>query len=391
MKGKIRLDARQSSKNANGFPVIFYITSPNEDKKEKLIATGYRAEKKNWDAVNALPKKSHPQYYELLDYLLVKKIAFNKLLHESKMRFVGYKEFENKLLHKSTGVFYSDVMSMYDCGLLRRQISTAIKSFNRYFPDAVYEVIDIGVAQGYVRYLQNTLVNGKTRSPNGINSYLDALTGVWNKLGKKNSPFVGAKVVSRPTGSKWLPDGDLIKISANAYPKNIRNAPGGLHNYLNYFMFAFYIGGCDFEVLRRLRYDEHVRGERMEFNREKGGSNVFVSNYIFPEARKIMEKYDCYPYVFPLYQFNYEAFLPNVAREYGRIMQDLDLMGKPYSKSPRYTFINRARELLIDERICKEIVGHSNGGTHSIYKSHFGYSTRDKAHRRIIDFINYPV
>ncbi len=127
---------------------------------------------------------------------------------------------------------------------------------------------------------------------------------------------------------------------------------------------------------------------RVEFNRGKGGTEVFVSNKIFPEAQKILDLYDCKPYLVPLYQMsNYHNFIPNISRRLESIKENLGLSKKPYSKAPRYSFITRAQQLLIDERIAIEIVGHSQGSTHSIYKYEFPYHVRDEAHKSIIDLV----
>mgnify|MGYP000021997802 CR=1 FL=1 len=156
-------------------------------------------------------------------------------------------------------------------------------------------------------------------------------------------------------------------------------------------MLCFYLGGIDLIDLSKMRYDKHIHNGRVQFYRSKGGTNAYIDNKIFPEAFKIMDMYDCKPYVIPLFKtMNYGGFLGNISRLFDRIKTDLKLTMKPYSKSPRYTFINRGQELLIDERITKNLVGHSDRNTHSIYKNPFPLHIRDKAHERIIDFENYP-
>jgi hypothetical protein len=71
-------------------------------------------------------------------------------------------------------------------------------------------------------------------------------------------------------------------------------------------------------------------------------------------------------------------------RFYSRLL-DLNLTRRPLTKSARYSFINRAQQLLIDERITAEIVGHKRKTTTSIYSNSFPLEVRDQAHAKIID------
>ncbi|AXT55720.1 hypothetical protein D1815_08140 [Aquimarina sp. AD1] len=66
MRARITLDGRKNVETTKGFPIIIYVT---KNKKEKPIRTGYFSKKKDWDNSNALPKKSHPDYIGLVNYL----------------------------------------------------------------------------------------------------------------------------------------------------------------------------------------------------------------------------------------------------------------------------------------------------------------------------------
>ena len=178
---------------------------------------------------------------------------------------------------------------------------------------------------------------------------------------------------------------DLRKIANNDIKRHFSSRGGSVSEYLDYFMLCFYLGGIDLVDLKNLKKSNIVDG-RVEFNRSKGGTNVFVSNRVFPEAQAILDKYNESEYLVPLHNLNYDGYLGNLSRRYIRMQEKLNLSRKPYSKAPRYTFINRAKELLIDERITKQLVGHSEATTHSIYKDAFPYAVIDKAHKRIIEF-----
>ncbi|WP_431129598.1 hypothetical protein [Flagellimonas flava] len=376
MRGKFRLDGRKNVLNKEGFPIVIYLT---KDRKEKLISTGYRALKKDWDNVNALPNKSHPDYINLLNYLEKKKIVLRKVLDDAKHGPMNFHLAEKILTKNSSDIFYEEGIKEKGS----RTYGIALNSFNKYFPGYTFDMITKSVAKEYVDILLNTPVRGNKRSPNGVISYMNTLTAIWNKLEKPNNPFSGVRPMPVKTRSKAMTDEDMVKIANNDYVEHKNSTGGGVKNYLNYFMLCFYLGGIDLGDLVKLRRSNIVDG-RIEFNRTKGGTNVFVSNKIFPQAQEILDIYTGSDLLIPL-DLKYEGFIPNMSRRFGAIKNDLKLSRLPYSKAPRYTFITRAQNLLIDERIVVSLVGHSQNTIHSVYKDEFPYHIRDAAHEKIIN------
>lgn len=382
MRGKIKLDGRKHLANNEGFPIVFYLT---KYKKEKTILTGYRSKKEHWDKANSLPTKKHPDYVDLINYLEDKKITLRKLLNQAKQSPITLDDAERILKGYDGEIFHKMGMEVKGS----RTYKIALNSFNTYFPDYTFSAITPKIARDYMEILSTIPVNGKQRSPNGIISYMNTLTAIWNKLGKPDNPFSGIRPRARKTKSKALTKEDLIKIRDNDYEVHANSKGGGIANYLDYFMLCFYLGGIDLGDLVKMRYDRNVINGRLEFRRSKGGSDVFVSNLIFPVAWELLDKFDkfdCKPYLIPLaMQSKYNNFIPNISRVLPKIKEELNLSRLPYSKSARYTFINQSRNLLIDRRICEEIVGHSDSSTHSIYEDNFPYHVRDEAHGRVID------
>lgn len=376
MRGKIKLDGRKNVLNDDGYPIVFYLT---KDRKEKIIRTGYRALKKDWDSKNALPKKSHPDYVNILNYLERKKITLLKLLDEAKYKNINIHAAEKRLMQFDTDIFYEAGLKVEGS----RTYQVALNSFNSYFPDYTFSMITPKVAKSYMQLLINTPVRGEQRSPNGVISYMNTLTAIWNKLEKPNNPFSGIRPKAKKTKSKAMTDEDMIKIINNDYEVHLNSNGGGIMNYLNYFLLCFYLGGIDLGDLVRLRRSNIVNG-RIEFYRGKGGTDVFVSNKIFPQAWEIIEHYNGKDYLIPLGRTKYKNFIPNLSRVLPSVKERLGLSKIPYSKSPRYTFITRGQNLLIDERIVIELVGHSQNTIHSVYKDEFPYHVRDEAHEKII-------
>jgi hypothetical protein len=388
MRGKIRIDGRKNVLTAKGYPIIIYLTQRGE--KPKTILTGYHTFKEHWNKDNALPTKKHPDYYNLLDYLQIKKIELKKLLDNAKVNIIPLHEAEKMLSNVSTGVFYTDAMNIAKD--LSRPYQIPLNSFNKYFPNYPYEAITEHTTKEYVRILINTPIitknTVKKRSANGVISYIDSLNALWNKLGKPNNPFSTVRPIATPTSNKDYTVEDLQKIKNGLHLlKDKKRSICTQKQYMIYNLLCFYLGGIDLYYLKEMRYDKHVVNGRVEFYRKKGKKFVKVSNKIFPQAEKLLKEFDCYPYLVPLYQLkDYNSLIPNMSRDFDKIKNILGLSKKPYSKAPRYTFINRGQDLLIDERIMKQLVGHSQSSTHSIYKRELPYHIIDEAHKKIIEF-----
>lgn len=383
MRGKIRLDGRKSSLTSKGFPIVFYLT---KDSKEFTILSGFHAFKEHWDVSNALPLKNHPDYIEILNYLDLKKLVLKKLLALSKERAINFHFARQFLMSNDSEIFYKEGMKLAE-KWNKRTYKVALDSFQSYFPDYAFEMIDTSIAKKYMALLKDTPArnSGKERKANGIRSYMNTLTAIWNHLEKPRNPFSKIRPGYAPTKNKALTVADLVKIKNNDYPIHLNSEFGGIKRYLDYFLLCFYLGGLDLIDLKNLRYDENVVNGRIEFVRCKGGTNVFVSNIIPHQAWEILKTYDCQPFLIPLgHAKKYHNFIPNISSKLKGVQEKLGLSKKPYSKSPRYTFITLAQQKLIDERITIEIVGHSQQSTHSIYKDEFPYEVRDAAHLEII-------
>lgn len=382
MRIKVRLDARKNVQTHEGFPVVIYLT---QNKKEKLIRTGYFSKKMHWDKANALPKTKHPDYVDLLNYLEQKKITIQKVLVQDRIKEIRLEEAESIITKNDSDVFYEVALDFCK----NRTYLNALKSFQKLYPDYTFSQINKPTVKKFMeKLLMTPTKGGNPRSPNGVYSYMDKLTSLWNFCDKPDNPFSKMRPEQEQSQNKALTTLDLIKIRDNDYKLHPNSNGGGKKEYLDYFMLGFYLGGIDLGDLSLLRYDKNIVGNRVEFYRAKGSKKkVFISNIILPEAWELLEKYRSKTYLIPLRKnLDYNNYTANMSREYDKIKMKLGLTRKPYSKSPRFSFINRGQNLLIDERIVKSLVGHSDSGNiHAIYKDTFPLHIKDKAHKRIID------
>ena len=223
--------------------------------------------------------------------------------------------------------------------------------------------------------------------PSGVDSYIRSLKALWSKFSDKPNPFKGV--------TTHIPD--TIKIVASVSDLDIlRDAKlesssnyGGYNNYRNYWLLMFYLGGIDPEVLSKLRYDRNVVNGRIVFNRNKGNSKTGCNNIIPKQAQEILEHYKDKgsPFLVPIHKANsYKTFSGNFSRRLRELSKKLGLGVELRPKSARYTFIDRAQQILIDERVTAQIVGHKRRTTTSIYTNNFPLKFQDESHLRIISF-----
>ena len=147
MNISIKLDGRKTSLTKAGFPIVFYLS---KNSKFKRIKTGYFSEQKNWDKKNQIPKKSHPNFIELLNYLSNKKIRIGKLQEQSKTEALNFHYVERFLLQNDSGIFYLEGLKLEG---VSRTYKIALNSFQKYFPDYPFKMITKEIAEEYMNLL----------------------------------------------------------------------------------------------------------------------------------------------------------------------------------------------------------------------------------------------
>lgn len=381
MKGRISIDGRKNSQTDLGHPIVVYLTSPQLKKKEHPIQTGFHTKKTQWNKKTKRVKSSHKNEVNINNALDALEVKLRDLIRESRTRSFTYQKAEEFILNKGTGVFYNDAMVI--AIKMHPTYKASLEAFNRLYPNASYTLIDNSLVTNFSKELLKTPTKKGKRSPNGVNAYLTHLTFLWKVTSDLKNPFRGVRVKPAPTKEKHLPGDEIFKLTDHNLKSHNKATYGGVENYINYCLLCFYLGGIDIVDLIYLERSNIVNG-RIEFYRRKGNSSVFVSNFIFPEAQELFDLYDHKKYLIPVTPKNRVNLLTSIHKRMDFIKDGLQLSRKLYSKTPRYTFINRGMNLLVDERITSEIVGHTENTTHSIYKGRFPNAVKDEAHKRII-------
>ncbi|WP_435625258.1 tyrosine-type recombinase/integrase [Flagellimonas sp.] len=379
MKIKIKLLKRVSKRTKKGFPIIVYASDNYRDKEWR---TGYFSEEAFWNSQFATPNRKHPNYYQLLDYLNPLKRRIEEAILESTRRPISFEEAKSLIFNVHKDSFYESAMRSFSENFRGTEWS-AIKRFDKFYPYSSFDNVSKEIA---FAFRDRLLKEGN--KPSGVDSYIRSLKALWNRLSDKPNPFKGVVTQIPDTVKTVASDNDLKKlIEANFHRQD---GFSGFYHYRNYWLLMFYLGGIDPEVLSKLRYDRNLITGRIVFNRNKGNSKTNCNNIVPKLALEIMEIYkeNSNPYFVPIHKANnYKTFSGNFSRRMRELSRKLRLSVELRPKSARYTFIDRAQQLLIDERITAQIVGHKRKTTTSIYTNDFPLQLQDKAHLNIIDFL----
>ena len=397
----IKIDKQRET--PKGYSIIIYINHKN---KRKNLATGYHSQLKDWSEELSQPKKSHPNFKELMDYVLQIKFkileignlgkysSIDKIISilqnedNSDVSFMDfwknlYKEYEQKGFKKAKN--YREVYNY---------VSQFKSDFT--FDDVNYSFL--------INFRDFKLKTGC--SPNGVHSYLRTFRAVYNEAIKRDlyapkiakNPFLGVMPKLEKTKDKFFTleemqtvnrnipeDGNLIIKGYNSTELTKERE----YHYHNYFLLCFFLGGIDFIDLANLRYDLHVKKGRIKFKRFKGGTNEMIDNFIFPEAQIILNKYKSKDsnFLIPINLKAYESARNNYQRRFSKWLKSIGIETEFGTKTPRYTFINVGKQLQLNRDIIMELTGHARSDTHSIYEGKFPDKIKDDVHRQIIDSI----
>lgn len=392
---KLNTSNKESKK---GFALIIYVYL----NKIQKIPTPYHCKIDDWDDVLKEPKRTHPLFFDLLEYVLKTKIKINTILGKPK-NYVSINQIESFLANDNPESFLNFLKDY--CNELKANDRKTWVNYNdaynvlRKYQSEVYfsEINYCFLTQFRDFKLKNGCKAG------GVHYYLRTIRATYNEAIKRGtykpesfvSPFKGIMPKVGKTEDKHFMLSEMKVLFSNLPPKIKGIRPDYDYHYHNYFLLCFYLGGIDFVDLANLRYDLHVKNGRVKFTRFKGGTTEFIDNIIIPEALLILEKYkDNAPYLINIHKYQYISLRNNFTKRFSKFIYSInDENKKPLiesyftSKTARYTFINLGKQLELNRDIIMELTGHSRGDVHSIYEGSYSYDAKDAVHRKIIDAV----
>ncbi|WP_143756509.1 phage integrase SAM-like domain-containing protein [Chryseobacterium sp. RU37D] len=392
---KIRFYLDKSITKKEGHPLRLYIYVSSKDRKYPF--TKYYSQANDWDFTKEEPKRSHPLYNAISDFLFEKRRKILNLLNSRETKTSN--QIESYLIGNSESIYdfwelrikelekHRQNRSKTDIntGGTAKKYSNNLSVFKKYQKELLFSDIT------YNFLYQFKLKKSSTCNEGGINTYMANLRAVYNEAIKRGvyspesfrNPFDGIMEAKVKTKDKYLSISEMKILFKNPID----------NNFYRYFMLSFYLGGLDFIDIASLKKEHIIKG-RVKFVRFKGNTQEFIDNFIFEEAQEILDFFHDpdSDFITPIHKYSYKPYRDKYVREIRKKFKLLKIESYIDSKSPRYTFINiGGKELYLNRDVIKELTGHSQNDTHSIYEGSFPYHVKDKVHKEMDMQIKFPV
>lgn len=392
MEIEIKLDTSKTRKKGHPIIISIYVTPTDR----QYPTTGYYSSIEDWDPIRNEPKFGHPQYHGLYEFLYKKRIVINQILERKEIRTA--EQIKKLILSDSresfTEFWKNRIKELEDLGNKgnARYFQSNLNSLNQFNENVNFNQINFSFLERYRDFHLKKVdkFGRKTVSPNGIIVYLRALRTVY-LLAVKRKHYIPVDSTNHFDGI--FPDADATsdKEFTLSEMRNIVNVKKK-NKYYDIFILCFLFGGIDYVDLLNLKY-EHIRNNRIKFERFKGGTKEIIDNFIFPEVWTILDKYkDETGYLMPLHIHESKSDKYSYRDNYVRRMRtwlknEAGITTYCTSKTPRSTFSDIGKKLFLNRDVIKEIMGHSYKDIHSLYESRFSDEIRDEYHRKIIDAV----
>lgn len=374
MKINLKLDIKQKKKNGHPFILSIYVSK--SDRMYKY--TGFFSEIEQWDFKREEPKRSHPHFLGIMDFILEIKRKTNELINQNKR--LTAEQIHNFLFGKSEDFYYFWEKRIEEFGNEgNKEIhENSLNEFRKFRKNLSFDEIDYNFLNGFKLWKKKTCTN------NTLNTYLSKIRAVYNEGIRRGvftpqfyiSPFEKIMEASEKTKDKYLTIDEMRMITKN--PNKTK--------FDHYFLLCFFLGGVDFIDIASLKHS-HISQNRVKFERFKGKTKEVIDNCIFPEAWEIINSFADEEFLTDIHNYSLKTHRDNYIKRYRNQLQDLGITSYVSSKSARYTFINIGKELLLNRDVIMELTGHARNDVHSIYEGKFSNNIKDEVHRKIIDAV----
>jgi integrase/recombinase XerD len=280
---------RQKQSKDNTFPLAIRIT---KDRKTTYMYVGQYIKESEWDSVNKLVKKSHPNSARLNNFLKTKLAEANdKLLEmETKKKDVTPKKVKEGL-KPIAGVTFSKQADIYLENLKKNKkynrISAETPRINRFMEflkevvkvdDILFDEITIPLLHRYQAYLRNT----RTIKERTVVNHLVIIRSIYNQAVKghliepKSYPFGKGGIQIK------FPDSIKVGLTIEEVQKieGLKLQPDSLINHArNIWLFSFYFAGMRVSDVLRLKWAD-FQNDRLYYSM---GKNAKAGSLKIPE------------------------------------------------------------------------------------------------------------
>ncbi|MBC7555544.1 MAG: phage integrase SAM-like domain-containing protein, partial [Chryseobacterium sp.] len=201
MKIKIHLNTNQTKKQ--GHPLVISIYNGLSDRAYPF--TGFYSSRENWDFEKEEPKFSHPNYSQIVHFILENRLKIYKML--SSGRKMSALQVQSMLFGNSESLYYfwqQRIVEMEESGKKSNAnfYKTYLGVMKSYKSDILFEEINYAFL---VKFKNHKLM---TCNANGANVYLRTIRAIYNEAVKRGiyspdsfvSPFNG--IMEKATATK---------------------------------------------------------------------------------------------------------------------------------------------------------------------------------------------
>lgn len=401
MKIEIKLITTRKE-TAEGFPLIVEVAHQNVRRTKTLAFCIEKHFVKDGSTIS----QKHPDYDLLAPLLMNLKIKARKIimnrcknvddafeeLFAVDFSGIGFIEYANKLIAEMKQM--ADMMKKFDEKGANKILGNVkvyqnvVAQFENFAKNTTLQNLDY---ETIARFKTYNLSIGNSKST--INLYLRTIRAIYNKgilihsLPDKKpfkTVFDGLRVKSYDSRKKYLDREGISKLEA-------LNLSSAKQKYVDLFLLQFYFGGCDLIDLYYLK-ERQIRKGRVVFERTKTNSGNRIDLKVHPNAQKIINKYrssDEWLFPWNKEKSSYETFRRAYQRAliYIQEKENIEVLpdgGNVAIKVARHSFANRAKTLMIESDVIRELMGHERDDVDNYYKDKYPEKVRDMALFEII-------
>jgi hypothetical protein len=384
---------------ANGFPLVIKLTHKGKQLQHKIAYCS----KKHWIAQNEMISDKHPEYEILAQKILDIKLKARKLILRgandvdvflsnlfsedvNSVKFIDFGDMLVADMEKLAAEFgkNKDLKSQNKLLGNIKVYKNVITQFRPIGENVNLVALDGVILQRFKNY-QLGIGNAKPT----VHQYLRTLRAIYNKgiaryklFDEKPfaSVFSGLGTKSYSSKKKYILRDHLVQLEQAELSLTHRK-------YIDFWLLAFYFGGCDLMDLYYLK-KFYFKRDRVFFERSKTDTGLLIDLKVHPKAKKIIDKYsggtDEYLFPFKKDKSSYESFRSSYGKYIKSVQQKLQIDVHPVGghlgvKVARHTFATLAKQMLIHEDIIRELMGHERNEVDNFYKDKFPEKMRDDA------------
>lgn len=403
MKIEIKLFDHEKE-TAEGFPLVVQISHQGKRKRKNL---GF-CKPQHFIVDGSTISEKHPDYDVLAPILMNLKIKARKLILQnytdvektfqelfavdfSQIGFIDYaKSLISEMEEMAAQMKKFDIKGANKITGNVKVYSNVIAQFENFAQNVSLQSLDY---ETLLRFKNYNLSIGNSKST--VHLYLRTLRTIYNKgilvhrlVDEKPFArlFEGLKTRSYDSRKKYLDREAIFEMERTDL--FIGTAK---QKYLDLFLLQFYFGGCDLIDLYYLK-ERQLRKGRVVFDRTKTNTGNRIDLKLHPNALRIIEKYrSADEWLFPWGKDKkeYEVFRRTYQRALIYIQEKLAIEVQPDGgyiavKVARHSFANRAKTLMIDTDVIRELMGHERDDVDNYYKDKYPEKVRDNALFEII-------